>query len=44
MTAPLRVLELSSGIGGCAAALRPRATVGAAVDIHPGLLGIYPAT
>lgn len=41
MTAPLRVLELFCGIGGCAAALGRRATVVAAVDIHPGLLRIY---
>jgi site-specific DNA-cytosine methylase len=41
MPAPLRVLELFCGIGGCAAALGPRAQVVSAVDIHPGLLSIY---
>jgi site-specific DNA-cytosine methylase len=41
MPAPLRVLELFCGIGGCAAALGSRAQVVTAVDIHPGLLSIY---
>jgi DNA (cytosine-5)-methyltransferase 1 len=41
MTTPLRVLELFCGIGGCAAALGPRAHVVAAIDINRTALDIY---
>jgi DNA (cytosine-5)-methyltransferase 1 len=40
-SAPLRVLELYCGIGGCAAALDGAATVVAAVDIDRRALGVY---
>ena len=38
---PLRILELYSGIGGCSAALSPRAEVVAAMDINETALEIY---
>ena len=38
---PLRILELYSGIGGCSAALPPRAEVVAAMDINETALEIY---
>ncbi len=37
----LRVLELFCGIGGCAAALGPHATVAAALDVNRIALGVY---
>jgi DNA (cytosine-5)-methyltransferase 1/tRNA (cytosine38-C5)-methyltransferase len=41
MTAPLRVLELFSGLGGWRYALGGRGTVVAAYDIHPGANATY---
>jgi site-specific DNA-cytosine methylase len=41
MHRPFRVLELYCGIGGCAAALGPSASVVAAIDIHRTALTVY---